>query len=130
MERYLVDTTVPIDLSRGIAGIRGRLAVLNRSGAELGVCAVNVAEFASGVPNGQMFHWDRLLDEFQYWDISREAAARAGAYRHTLARRGTTLQLPDALVAAVAATRGATILTDNVKHFLLISDVRVRPLRS
>lgn len=129
-ERYLVDTTVLIDLSKGIAGIRGQLDTLAASGAELGVCAVNVAEFASGVPSDQISRWNPFLSEFSYWDISRETAALAGAYRHTLARRGTRLQLPDAIVAAVAATRGATILTDNVKHFLLISDVRVRPLRS
>ncbi len=130
MERYLLDTTVLIDLSRGIAGIRGRLAVLNRSGAELGVCAVNVAEFAAGVPNGQMPRWDEFLSEFLFWDISYETAARAGAYRYALRRRGTALQITDALVAAVAATRGAIILTDNVKHFLLIPDVQVQPLRT
>jgi predicted nucleic acid-binding protein len=94
------------------------------------VCAVNIAEFASGVPDGQFSRWDRLLGEFQYWNITRQAAARAGTYRYALARRGTTLQIPDALVAAVAATRGAIILTDNVKHFLLIPGIRVRPLRS
>lgn len=130
MERYLVDTTVLIDLSRGIAGVRGRLDVLNRSGAELGVCAVNVAEFVSGVPSGQVFRWNHLLSEFQYWDISHEAAVLAGAYRQTLARQGKTLKLPDAIVAAVAATLGATILTDNIGDFLQIVDIRVQPPRS
>lgn len=130
MERYLVDTTILIDLSRGVAGLRGRLDVLNRSGAELGVCAVNVAEFASGIPKGELSRWDSLLNEFKYWHISRETATLAGGYRQSLRRRGITLQLPDALVAAVAATLGATILTDNIKHFLLISDVRVRSPRT
>lgn len=130
MERYLVDTTVLIDLSRGIAGIRGRLDVLINSGAELGVCAINVAEFISGVPSGQLFRWDQLLSEFQYWDVSHEAAVLAGAYRQALTRQGKTLKLPDAIVAAVATTLGATILTDNVKDFLLIADVRVRTPRS
>jgi predicted nucleic acid-binding protein len=129
VEQYLVDTTVLIDLSRGVPGIRGRLDVLNRSGAALGVCAVNVAEFASGVPTSELPRWDQLLDEFEYWDISREAAIRAGAFRDALRRKGTTLQLADALIAAVAATRGAIILSDNVKHFLPITEVRVRPLR-
>ena len=129
MERYLVDTTVLIDLSRGMSGIRGRLDRLIDSGAELGVCAINVAEFVSGVPNNQLFRWDRLLSEFLYWDISHEAAVLAGAYRQALARQGKTLKLPDAIVAAVATTLGATILTDNVNDFLQIADVRVRTPR-
>jgi tRNA(fMet)-specific endonuclease VapC len=130
MERYLVDTSVLIDLSRGIAGIRERLVALSASGAELGICAVNVAEFTSGIPGTQLWRWDRLLQEFNYWDISFEAAMRAGTFRHTLRRQGITLQVPDALIAAVAATVDATILSDNVRHFRLISDVRVRSPRS
>jgi predicted nucleic acid-binding protein len=125
-ERYLVDTTVLIDLSRGIPGIRGWLDGLSASDAELGVCAVNIAEFSSGVPSSELPYWDRLLSEFEYWDISHDDAVRAGAYRYDLARRGLSLPLPDALVAAVAATRDATILTANVRHFLLVSDIRVQ----
>ena len=91
---------------------------------------MNVAEFISGVPPGEQPRWEVFLDEFQYWDISREAAARAGEYRQRLRRRGVTLQLTDALIAAVAATREATILTNNITHFMLIADVRIQPFRT
>ena len=94
------------------------------------MCAVNVTEFVSGVPSGQLVRWNYLLSEFHYWDISHEAAVLAGAYRQTLTRQGKTLKLPDALVAAVAATRGATILTDNIKDFLQIADIRAQPPRT
>ena len=130
MSRYLLDTDALINYSKGREPATSRIQHLIDQGDELGVCAVNVAEFASGIPSDQISLWNPFLSEFSYWDISRETAALAGAFRHTLARRGTRLQLPDAIVAAVAATLGATILTDNVKHFLPISHVRVRPLRS
>jgi len=126
VERYLVDTTVLIDVSRGIANIRWELDALAAEGAELGVCAVNIAEFAAGIPAVHIPRWEQLLGEFQFWDISHEMAILAGGYRYSLRRRGIALQMTDALVAAVAATIGATILTDNLRHFLLISDVRVR----
>lgn len=129
MERYLVDTTVLIDVSRGIADIRWELDELAAAGAELGVCAVNVAEFAAGIPVAHAFRWEQLLREFQFWSITHEMALLAGGYRYSLRRRGITLQMTDALVAAAAATVGATILSDNIKHFLLISDVRVRSPR-
>lgn len=129
MERYLIDTTVLIDVSRGIADIRWELDELAAAGAELGICAVNVAEFAAGIPAAQIPRWGRLLREFEFWDISHEMAVLAGGYRHSLRRRGIALQVTDALVASVAATMGATILTDNVRHFLPIADVRVRSPR-
>ena len=78
----------------------------------------------------ELSRWGTFLGEFAYWDISRETAARAGMYRQALRRRGMTLQLTDALIAAVAVTHDATILTNNVKHFMLIADVRIRPFHS
>lgn len=127
--QYLLDTTVLIDLSRGIAGIREQVDALSIAGAELGICAVNVAEFASGIPGDQMVRWSRLLGGLQYWDISREAALLAGAYRHRLARQGMRPALPDALIAAVSVVVGATILTGNARHFEIIPGVRARSLR-
>ena len=92
------------------------------------MCAVNVAEFFTGIPPEQAPHWHWLMSKFHYWDISEEAAARAGAYRYALRRRGLVLALPDALVAGVAATRDATILTDNLRDFRLLN-LPLQPLR-
>jgi predicted nucleic acid-binding protein len=128
LERYLVDTSVLIDLSRGIAGIRPQLDALINSGAALGICAVNVAEFAAGIPISHMSLWDQFLSEFEYWEISRQSATLAGAYRYLSARQGRVLHLPDALIAAVAATFNATILTDNIKDFQVMPDIQVQAL--
>jgi predicted nucleic acid-binding protein len=121
---------VLIDLSKGMPGIGARIDQLIASGAELGVCAINIAEFMTGIPSDQVSHWERLLSRYFYWDIPRDTAIRAGEIRHAFARQGITLQTTDALIAALALGLGATILTDNVRHFLQIADVRVRSLRS
>lgn len=127
-DRFIVDTTVLIDLSKLMAGADRQIDDLIDAGAELGMCAVNVAEFFTGIPPEQVPRWHSLMSKFHYWDISEEAAARAGAYRYALRRRGLVLSLPDALIAGVAAMREATVLTDNLRHFRLLG-LPVRPLR-
>lgn len=91
---------------------------------------MNITEFIAGIPTRNAPLWGHWLSEFEYWEISRDAALRAGNYRYLSARQGRVLQLPDALIAAVAATFDATVLTDNVKDFHLVEEVRAQALRS
>jgi predicted nucleic acid-binding protein len=44
-------------------------------------------------------------------------ARHTGIYRYEYARRGQTILTAAALIAATAAAVGATLVTDNVKHF-------------
>lgn len=129
MGRYLLDTTVLIDLSRGVAGIRSQVDDLLGFGNDVGVCAVTVSEFMAGVPTHQRVRWGRLIDEFAYWDISRDAAERAGMLRYDLARSGITVHLADALIAGLAISLEAVVVTDNARHFVR-AGVEVRQLRT
>ncbi len=117
IQRCLLDTTVLIDLSKGIPGVRARLDTVLEAGFVAGVCAVSVAEFVSGVPPSRRGWVAPLLDQFAYWDITREAAEVAGMLRHDLARRGIALHVPDSLIAGLARTLDATVVTDNAKDF-------------
>lgn len=127
-QRCLVDTTVLIDLSKGIPGVRARLDAMLDEGCVAGVCAVCVAEFMSGVPASRRGWVTPILDQFAYWDITREAAEVAGMIRHDLARRGIALQVPDSLIAGLARTLDAVVVTDNVKDFVH-TGVRIVRLR-
>lgn len=49
MIRYLVDTTTVIDFSKGVEPVSSRLLALIDAGDDVGVCAVVVAEFSSGL---------------------------------------------------------------------------------
>ena len=127
--RYLVDTNVLIDLSKGVPPVGARLDALLAAGHELGVCAVNLAEFIAGVPVEVRPKWEQWLGRFAYWDITREAAVEAGVYRRVFRRQGVTLSTPDALVAGLATTLQATILTDNAKDFPM-SGIRIVSLKA
>jgi predicted nucleic acid-binding protein len=56
------------------------------------------------------------------------ATARAGIARYAFARRGQQIHTPDALIAAVAGTHGAILITENPKDFPM-ADITLMSLR-
>ena len=79
------------------------------AGDELGVCAINVAEFYSGLPAERRDVWRNFLMALPYWEIAHETAENAGVQRYSLARAGRNVSTTDALVASVARQHNATI---------------------
>jgi predicted nucleic acid-binding protein len=114
---YLLDTTVLIDISKGFEPSRSKIRDLISSGAQLAVCSVSVAEFATGLSAEERPQWLEFINTLLYWDVSAEAAWQAGVWRYDFARRGIQLSTTDALVAATAWQHGATIITNNARHY-------------
>ncbi len=129
MDRFLLDTTVLIDLSKYYGTVPNSLDAIVAAGGIVGVCAVSVSEFITGIPRFQRRRWQQWISDFEYWDISRDAAVLAGQYRFDLARQGKTLNVPDALMAGIAVTMDATLVTNNVKDFPM-PDLRLMRLGS
>jgi predicted nucleic acid-binding protein len=128
MTRYLLDTDTLIDFSKGREPTRSRVLEMIDAGDVLGVCAVNVAEFYAGLPREHRDVWDDFFASLTYWDISKDAASRAGADRYQLGRSGKSVTTTDALVAAFAREQGATIITSNIKDYPM-EDVTAVSLR-
>ena len=128
MTLNLLDTTALVDFSKGVEPVSRRLLSMLADGEDLGVCAINLTEFYAGVPLAAYPVWETFMNALRYWDISRAAATQAGAYRYTYARRGIAINTQDAIIAAVAVEIGATVLTDNPKHFPM-PEVSTRSLR-
>jgi predicted nucleic acid-binding protein len=117
VSRYLLDTDVLIDYARGREPATSRIGELLTRGEELGVCAVNVAEFFAGLPPADRPYWRTVLGTLAYWPVTFAAALRAGELRRDYARRGLALATTDTLIAAVALEHGATLVTRNAKHY-------------
>jgi len=114
---YLLDTNALVDFLYGIDDAVELIESLGRDGHTLAVCSVSVAELYSGLAESDEANVERVLSAFEYWDISPEAAKRAGSYRYQFARRGIQLSTPDTLQAALAVDRDANFVTRNVRDF-------------
>jgi predicted nucleic acid-binding protein len=126
--RYLLDTATIVDFTVGFEPVRSRLQAMIDAQDELGVCAIQVAEFYSGVPVDQHALWNTFFGALRYWEISQAAAIQAGVFRYSFARLGRPIATPDALIAAVAREVQAIIITSNARHFPM-TDVRLLSLR-
>ena len=114
--RYLLDTTALIDHAKGRHGAPGLVASLFSEPNDLFTCDVVVAEALSGCPDDELGVIAALIRVLEYVSTHPDAAAWAGEARR--ARRASGARsLSDAIIAGVAWTLDATVVTRNPKDF-------------
>ena len=116
MARLLLDSTVLIDALRGRPAA-ARLAALRRAGIEPWACVISVEEIWRGLRPAEETVARRLFNGLRLAPLGVAEGMRAGAWRRAFARRGTTLQQADCLIAAAAAGVNAALATANVDDF-------------
>lgn len=117
MTRYLVDTNVLVNASRGREPAARVLRSLLGGADEVLTCSVVLTEFYSGAPRGRFPRLDAWLDTLGLVPITRSVAIAAGTHRFLEARRGWAVSTPDAMIGAAAAGAGCVLLTDNERDF-------------
>ncbi|MEE9465304.1 MAG: type II toxin-antitoxin system VapC family toxin [Candidatus Neomarinimicrobiota bacterium] len=122
--QLLLDTTVLVDYLRD-----KNIAVkyLEGIGAEdhLLISSVTVAELYAGVRDGkELARLESLLSAFDIVPVDRAIAEKGGLYRRDYGPSHGT-GLADALIAASAVARLATLVTLNKRHFVMLDKVTV-----
>jgi predicted nucleic acid-binding protein len=117
MATFLLDTCVIIDALNDKRGRPALLLDLVRSGHVLACCPINITEVYAGMRPKEEAATEGLLSSLQYVPITPPAARLAGELKRDYARKGTTLNLGDVIIAAVAVHNALTLLTDNTKDF-------------
>ena len=117
MAKYLLDTTVLINHSRGHRRVADFLRGLADQGHQLGVCAINIAELYAGLRPEEQALADRLIDSMDFYGITLGVSKQAGRYRYEFAGQGLSLSTADTLIAATAIAEDATLVTDNSRDF-------------
>lgn len=115
--RYLLDTTIAIDVLRNSRTAVDRFEELFVNGDTAYVTDVVVCELATGARPEDEPGLAAFIRAVEYVRPGPEVAAVAGRWRGQARRRGVTLSVPDALIAATADALGATVITRNLQDF-------------
>ena len=102
------------------------LDLLNQ-GHLLACCPINVSEIYAGLRPKEETATQEFLRSLQYYDITWPIARLAGLLKRDYSRKGKTLTISDSTIAAVALHHKLTLITDNVRDFLM-KELVVYPL--
>ncbi len=127
MAIFLLDTCVIIDALNNKHGRPALLLELLNAGNLLACCSINIAEVYAGMRPREAAATDAFLDSLHNFPITPGVARMAGLLKRDYRRRGVTLNLGDAIIAAVAIHNRVTLLTGNVKDFPM-ADISLYPM--
>jgi predicted nucleic acid-binding protein len=122
--RFLLDTDALIDFSKRREPAFSAILSWIDGDDTVGVCAICVAEFYSGLTGNDAEEWRAFISSLIYWDITPRAAMRAGQDRCAFLRAGRTISVTDSLLASVARAYQAVLVTGNVKDYPM-QDIRL-----
>ena len=117
MATFLLDTCVVIDTLNNKRRRPALLLDLVKSGHVLACCPINITEVYAGMRPKEETATEEFFASLQHVSITPSAARLAGELKRDYARKGTTLNLGDVIIAAVAIHSKLTLLTDNTKDF-------------
>lgn len=117
MELLLLDSDAVIDQLKGHQATVQLLQELHAAGGELCICDVTIAEVYAGLNPQDSSGAEQFLSACTFLPTSPEIARQAGQWRYQYRRRGITISLTDALIAATAVGHQARLVTGNVNHY-------------
>jgi predicted nucleic acid-binding protein len=113
--RYLLDTTLLIDHAKGRPGVAELVESLFDEPNDLYTCDVVVVESLSGGPPEELGSIRSMLRVLEYVAASPETAEWAATSHRD--RQAGPRSLGDALIAAIAHSLGAAVITRNPGDF-------------
>ncbi len=134
---YLLDTNIVIAAMKGHQAVSARLetlplSTLRLSGIVLGELEFGAEKSAFGERNRRRL--SALTERLPLVGIDQETARHYGLVRALLERQGTPIGANDTWIAAQALRIGATLVTDNLREFSRVPDLRLEnwlmPVRS
>ena len=132
--KFLLDTTVIGDFTRGIEPVLDRLKRTPKG--DVAICTVTVMEIEYGLKLNPararkiepMIR--SLLNDVRELPFAHEDAQAAAAVRAALAKRGTPIGPYDVMIGGTALRHGLTLVTSNGDEFERISGLSVEDWRS
>jgi predicted nucleic acid-binding protein len=119
----LVDTSILIDYLRGHAGA-GDLLERERAADVLHASEITRIEVLAGMRPAEEDDTRALLSALVWHPVDAEIAEEAGALGRQWLSSHHTIDSADLAIAATAVRTNARLLTRNVRHFPMFSDLQ------
>jgi predicted nucleic acid-binding protein len=117
MASVLLDSTVLIDVLKGLPGASARFVALGPAGDVPHVCAITVEEVSAFLRPREREAAGAMFEGLAVAPLGIAEGHLAGWWRRAYRQRGRTLSQADALIAAAAVGIGARLATGNPKDF-------------
>jgi predicted nucleic acid-binding protein len=115
--KLLVDTSILVDHLRADPRAVQVLGDAVERDDELWASVITRTELLRGMRHAERSRTTRLMDAFDWVEVSIEIADRAGQWARQYRRSHAGIDLADFLIAASAEALSARVVTQNVKHF-------------
>jgi tRNA(fMet)-specific endonuclease VapC len=126
---YLLDTNICIYIiNKRPASVLG--IIRSKHPEEISISSITAAELNYGAERSQNPHHNRIailefLIPFNLLDFDQRAASCYGKIRKTLEAKGTPIGPMDLLLASQALAYNLIFVTNNIKEFKRIDDLRL-----
>ena len=129
MLKYMLDTNICISLIRQQSPTLIQRLISYTPG-EICVSSITVAELAHGVQKSNqqqknMAALEQFLLPLEIADFDQRASIAYGVVRATLEREGNIIGTMDMLIGAHALSLDTTLVTNNIKEFQRIPDLKL-----
>ena len=130
--RVVIDTDILIDLLRNVKKVIEFIGNMERKGYILSTTIINAFELYHGAYRSKkrvenLASTRRLLERLIILRMSLKSAENAGRIYAELEMKGQPIGLRDAMVGAIALTRGYTLATRNIEHLQKIPGLTLIP---
>ena len=128
--RVVIDTDILIDLLRNAAKVVDSISEMERKGYLLATTIINAFELFHGAYKSKrreknLASAKTLLKRLIVLKMGLESAQNAGRIYAELETAGQPIGLRDAMIGAIALTKGCSLATRNVDHFRKIDGLNV-----
>jgi predicted nucleic acid-binding protein len=120
----LLDTTIAVDHLRGAEPATTLLRDLVEAEEELGASEIVRFELLSGVRDHELEALEQFFSAVAWIPVDEDIARIAGSLARKHRRANSGVDDADYLIAATALAFDAELLTTNVRHFPMLSDLR------
>lgn len=122
-EMKLLDTTVAVDHLRGLPAATGLLVQLAEQGGELAASELTKFELLAGVRPREVGAVEEFFETLLWAPVGDEVARVAGRLAQRFRKSHSGIDDADYLIAATALVLDAALLTTNVRHFPIFTDL-------